>query len=81
VYRAGTSTVDSVLRSDAVQNILCWLACSVHNGPPSPMFQILPSQLRQKADRATGLSIKSLWFRHLDLGAWGMGEDVQSPKG
>ncbi len=41
------STVDSVLRSDAVQNILCWLACSVHNGPHSPKFQILPSQLRQ----------------------------------
>jgi hypothetical protein len=50
------STVDSV----AVQNILCWLACSVHNGPPSPKFQILPSQLRQTADRAAGLCIKSL---------------------
>ncbi len=29
--------------------------CSVHNGPPSPKFQILPSQLRQTADRAAGL--------------------------
>jgi hypothetical protein len=55
------STVYSVLRSDAVQNILCWLACSVHDGPPSPQFQILPSQLRQTADRAAGLSIKGLW--------------------
>ncbi len=52
-------TVDSVLRSDAVQNLLCWLACFVHNGPPSPKFQI--SQLRQMADRAASLSIKSLW--------------------
>jgi hypothetical protein len=47
--------------SDAVQNILCWLVCYVHNGPPSPKFQILPSQLRQTADRVTGLSIKGLW--------------------
>ncbi len=55
------STVYSVLWSNAVQNILCWLACSVHNGPPSPKFQILPSQLRQTADRAAGLTIKDLW--------------------
>ncbi len=55
------STVNPVLQSDPVQNIRCWLACSVHNGPPSPKFQILPSQLRQTADRAAGLSIKSLW--------------------
>jgi hypothetical protein len=54
------STIDSVQRSVAVQNILCWLACFVHNGPPSPKFQILPSQLRQTADRAAGLCIKSL---------------------
>ncbi len=54
------STVYYVLRSVAVQNILCWLACFVHNGPPSPKFQILPSQLRQRADRAAGLCIKSL---------------------
>ncbi len=45
----------------AVQNLLCWLACYVHNGPPSPKFQIPPSQLRQPADRAAGLSVKGLW--------------------
>ncbi len=45
------STVDSVLQSDAVQNLLCWLACFGHNGPPSPKFQIFPNQLRQMADR------------------------------
>jgi hypothetical protein len=55
------SAVDSVLRSDAVQNKLCWLACSVHKGPPSPKFQIPPSQLRQRADRAAGRSVKGLW--------------------
>ncbi len=49
-------------RSVAVQNILCWLACCVHNRPPSPKFQIFPSQLRQTADRAAGLSIKGLWI-------------------
>ncbi len=59
--RPPASTVYSVLRSVAVQNILCWLACCVHNRPPSPKFQILPSQLRQTADRAAGLSIKGLW--------------------
>jgi hypothetical protein len=37
---------------------LCWLAC---NRPPSLKFQILSSQLRQMANRAAGLSIKSLW--------------------
>jgi hypothetical protein len=56
-------TVDSVLRSDAVQILLCWLACFVHNRPPSPKFQIFPSQLRQRADRAAGLSIKGLWVQ------------------
>jgi hypothetical protein len=40
--------------------VVCWLACFVHNGPPSPEFQILASQLRQRVDRAAGLSIKSL---------------------
>ncbi len=35
--------------------------CFLHNGPPSPKFQILHCQLRQTADRAAGLSIKSLW--------------------
>ncbi len=34
--------------------------CSVHNRPPSPKYQILPSQLKQTADRAAGLRIKSL---------------------
>ncbi len=62
VHSRPASKVDSVLRSDAVQNILCWLACSVHNGPPSPRFQIPPSQLRQRADRAAGLSVKGLWY-------------------
>jgi hypothetical protein len=57
------STVHSVLRSVAVQNVLCWLACFVHNVPPSPKFQILPSQLRQRADRAAGLSIE-FWHDH-----------------
>ncbi len=52
--------VDSVLRLDAVQNLLCWLACFIHNRPPSPNFQIFHRQLRQMADRAVGLSIKSL---------------------
>ena len=33
------STVDSVLRLITVQNLLCWLACFVHNGPSSPKFQ------------------------------------------
>ncbi len=42
VHSRLASTVDSVLRSDAVQNKLCWLAWYVHNGPPSPKFQILP---------------------------------------
>jgi hypothetical protein len=56
-------TVDSVLQFDAVQNLLCWLACFVHKGPPLPKFQIFPSQLRQTADRAASLSIKSLWDR------------------
>ncbi len=60
VYTQPACIVDSVLRSDAVQNLLCWLACFVHNGPPSPKFQIFPSQLRQTADRAASLSIKSL---------------------
>ncbi len=54
------STENSVLRSGAVQNLLCWLARYVHNGPPSPKFQIPSSQLRQRADRAAGLSIKGL---------------------
>ncbi len=31
-------------------------------GPPSPKFQILLSQLRQMADRAAGLGIQSLWL-------------------
>ncbi len=64
VHIRPASTVYSVLRSVAVQNILCWLACCVHNRPPSPKFQIFPSQLRQTADRAAGLSIKGLWADH-----------------
>jgi hypothetical protein len=44
------STVDSVQRSVIVQK----LACFLDDGPPSPKFQILPSQLRQTADRAAG---------------------------
>jgi hypothetical protein len=35
------TAVDSVLRSSTESNALA--ACSVHNGPPSPKFQILPS--------------------------------------
>jgi hypothetical protein len=58
------STVDSVLRSVAVQNLLRWPACYVHNRPPSPKFQIPPSQLRQRADRAASLSVKGLWGQH-----------------
>ncbi len=61
VHNKPANTVDSVLHLIAVQNLLCWLACFVLNGPPSPKFQILPSQLRQTADRAAGLSIKGLW--------------------
>ncbi len=61
VHCRPASTEDSVLGSDAVQNLLCWLACYVLSGPPSPKFQITPSQLRQRADRAAGLSIKGLW--------------------
>jgi hypothetical protein len=60
VLRAGRQDsifCTAIRRSDVVQNILCCLACSVHNGPPSPKFQILPSQLRQTADRAIGLSL------------------------
>jgi hypothetical protein len=63
----------TVIRS--VQNILCWLACSVHNRPPSPKFQFLPSQLRQRADRAAGLSIKSLWYTQQTAST-----NVQSPQ-
>ncbi len=56
-------TLCSVLRSVAVQNLLCWLACFVlYNRPPSPKFQIFPSQLSQTAVRAAGLGIKSLWI-------------------
>ncbi len=43
------------------------VACCVHNGPPSPKFQILPSQLRQTTDRAAGLCIKSLGLRPCDF--------------
>jgi hypothetical protein len=56
------SILYSVLRSVAIQNLLCWLSCFVYSGPPSPKFQILPSQLRQPADRAAGLCIKSLGY-------------------
>ncbi len=59
MYKAG-QPAQSVLRSDPVQNILCWLACSVHNRPPSAKFQILLSKLRQMADSAASLCIKSL---------------------
>jgi hypothetical protein len=52
--------VDSVQQSVAVQTLMCWLDCFVHNGPLSPKFQIVPSQLRQTEDRAAGLRIKSL---------------------
>jgi hypothetical protein len=41
-----------------LQNILCRLACFVHNSPTSPKFQILPSQLRLTADRAAGIIYK-----------------------
>ncbi len=58
--KQAASSVYSVLRSVALQNTLCWLAYFVHNRPPSPKFQILPSQLRLTADRASGLSIKGL---------------------
>ncbi len=57
------STVYYEVWSVAVQNLLCWLACSVHNGPPSPKFKILPSQLRQTADRAAVLfTYKESWI-------------------
>jgi hypothetical protein len=58
VYKAGQPAqyVGSVLRSVAVQNLLRWLACFVHNRPPSPKFQILPSQLRRSAGRDASLS-------------------------
>ena len=46
-------TVYSVLRLIAVQNILCWLACFVHNGPPSPKFQY--------SRKISTLSLTSLW--------------------
>jgi hypothetical protein len=63
VHNRPASTVESVLRSVALQDIhvLCRLACFVHNRPPSPKFQIFPSQLRLTADRAASLSIKGLW--------------------
>jgi hypothetical protein len=61
VHSRPASTEDSVLRSAAILNILCWLACYVLNGPPSPKFQIPPSKLRQRVDRAAGLSVKGLW--------------------
>ncbi len=70
VHSRLASTVDSVLRSDAVQNKLCWLAWYVHNGPPSPKFQILPSQPRQTADRAASLSI--IYKGSLGLPVWWM---------
>ncbi len=54
------STVYSVLRSVALHNILCRLACFVHNWPHSPKFQIIPSQLSQTTDRSAGLCIQSL---------------------
>ncbi len=62
--KQAASIVYSVIRSDAVQNILCWLTCYVHKRPPSPKFQILPSQLRQTEDRAPGLCLKSLGGGH-----------------
>jgi hypothetical protein len=40
---------------------------ALYNGPPSPKFQILLSQLRQIVDRAACLSIKSLWSQPLSL--------------
>jgi hypothetical protein len=62
VYEAGSqhSRFFTAIRCSPGYTVLCWLACSVHNGPPSPKFQILPGQLRQTADRAACLSIKSL---------------------
>jgi hypothetical protein len=74
VHSRPASAVDTVLRSVAVQNLLGWLACSVHNGPPSPKFQILPSQLRQRADRAASLSVKGLWCTSSQLSKYCCGE-------
>ncbi len=70
VHSRPASTVDSALWSDAVQNKLCWLACYVHNRPPSPKFQILTSKLRQMADRADSLSIKGPDQHQLLIARW-----------
>jgi hypothetical protein len=50
------STVYSVL-----QSVYYAGRPALYTRPHSPKFQIFPSQLRQTADRAAGLSIKSLW--------------------
>jgi hypothetical protein len=39
VHSRPASPVYSELHLIAVQNLLCWLACYVHNGPPSLKFQ------------------------------------------
>jgi hypothetical protein len=49
-------TVNSVLRSDAVQNILCWLASFVHNGPPSPRGGGFKSSPASSGKQRTGPS-------------------------
>ncbi len=48
------STVHSVLRLIAVQNVPCWLACFVHNGPPSIKYQYTLSSFLSR-------SLFSLW--------------------
>jgi hypothetical protein len=57
------SIVFSVLRLIAVQNILCWLACFVHNGPPSLKFQYSLS--------ISSLGLSSLWSVLMSL--WSVG--------
>ncbi len=57
--KQAASTVYSVLRPDAVQNILCWPACSVHNGPPSP------SNLSQPAQADGGQGRRSIYTESL----------------
>jgi hypothetical protein len=55
VHSRPASTVDSVLRLIAVQNLLCWLACYAHNGPLSLKYQYSLG--------ISSLCLSSLWFQ------------------
>ncbi len=58
---ASTVYSPTAIRCSTEYTVLAGLP--VHNGPPPLKFKIPPSQLRQRADRAAGLSVKGLWLR------------------